>query len=580
VTVRAAPAGAIGALGLTVALAAATVVLAPSLSPAEVSLLVTEVLAFAGSGALVAARRPRLPAGWLLLAVGLVWTVVAALDAYVRVHPSPLPAWLLNWVWVPAFTALTLFLLTFPDGRWLGPAWRGAGWVAITGGVLLIVSRTLEPGSLTETPTIANPIGLDSWGLPLGLAEKVGNLATAGSGIAAALLLAVRYRRADPTTRRQLLWMALAGLVWVLVATVANALELFGVEGVDVGDVFIASFAAVPVAAAVAIGRYRLYDIDVIVGRTVVVGGVVAFITIVYLVVVIGIGTAVGRTTGSNLFLGVVATALVAVGVQPLRQRLVRVARGLLQPPVSRSEQEGLAIRTLGAFRVLRDGEPVPATAWQSRKARTLVKVLLARRGRATPREQLMEILWRNEESEVVSRRLSVALATARAVLDPEKRHPPDHVLAADQGSLRIDLAHVQVDVEAFLVTAGRGLAANRLGEAEAGPLLTRARDLYTGDFLEEDRYDDWAQPLREEARAALRSVLVALADRGDDAPGCYLRMLELDEFDEPAHLGLVRALDATGRRGEAQRRYRHYVERMAHIQAPAQPYPARLNLT
>ena len=79
------------------------------------------VLGFAGSGALIAGRRPRLPAGWLLLTIGLVWTVVGALDAYVRVHPSAWPAWVLNWIGVPAFTALALFLLTFPDGRWPGP---------------------------------------------------------------------------------------------------------------------------------------------------------------------------------------------------------------------------------------------------------------------------------------------------------------------------------------------------------------------------------------------------------------------------------------------------------------------------
>ena len=270
-----------------------------------------------------------------------------------------------------------------------------------------------------------------------------------------------------------------------------------------------------------------------------------------------------------------VATALVAVGVQPLHQRLLRVARGLLQPPVTTREESGLSIRTLGAFRVLRDGDPVPATAWQSRKARTLLKVLLARRGRATPREQLMEILWPDEDSDVVSRRLSVALATARAVLDPDKRHPPDHVIAADQGSLRVELAHVQVDVETFLAASARGLTAHRLGQPEADPQLAAARDLYTGDFLEEDRFDDWAQPLRGEARAVLRSVLVALADRGSDAEGCYLRMLELDEYDEPAHLGLVRLLEAQGRRGESHQRYRSYVERMAHIQTPAQPYPA-----
>jgi hypothetical protein len=117
---------ALGALGLTVALAAVAVVLAPPQAWAAV--FVSEVLAFAGSGALVAWRRPRLPAGWLLLAVGLLWTVVGALDAYVHRHPDPAPAWVLNWVWVPAFTALALFLLTFPTAR-VGPrratCWRG-----------------------------------------------------------------------------------------------------------------------------------------------------------------------------------------------------------------------------------------------------------------------------------------------------------------------------------------------------------------------------------------------------------------------------------------------------------------------
>jgi hypothetical protein len=142
------------------------------------------------------------------------------------------------------------------------------------------------------------------------------------------------------------------------------------VTGVDVGDSSHASFAAVPVAAAVAIGRYRLHDIDVIIDRTVVIGGLAAFITLP--------GRRHRDRHGrradhrSNVFLGVVATALVTVGVQPLHQRLLRVARALLQPPVTAREESGLAIRTLGAFRVLRDGAPVPPTAWQSRKARTL----------------------------------------------------------------------------------------------------------------------------------------------------------------------------------------------------------------
>lgn len=161
----------------------------------------------------------------------------------------------------------------------------------------------------------------------------------------------------------------------------------------------LASLAVIPVGAAIAVLRYRLYEIDLVIDTAIVLGGLLGFITAVYLAVVIGIGTAVGRSTGSNIVLAVVATALVAAAFQPVGARLQRLARRLVYgKPSDAEEQAGVAVRCLGAFRVTRAGEPVPVAAWQSKKARTLLKVLLARRGRSTTRDHL-EILWPGEPS-------------------------------------------------------------------------------------------------------------------------------------------------------------------------------------
>src|SRR6266508_536118 len=246
------------------------------------------------------------------------------------------------------------------------------------------------------------------------------------------------------------------------------------------------------------------------------------------------------------------------------------------------SPQPSLGINRLGAFRVLRAGQPVPVAAWQSKKARTLLKILVARRGRATTRDYLMEVLWPEEPVEVVIRRLSVALATARAVLDPDKRHPPDHFIVADKDALRLLLENLPVDVERFLALADEGLACHREGRLDAARAALQAADaLYAGDFLEEDRYQDWAGALRAEARAVYISVARALGEAAvsggdhDAAVRCYLKILAKDTFDEEAHLGLVAILQREGRHGEARRQYRAYTARMVELQVPAAPFPS-----
>ncbi len=264
-----------------------------------------------------------------------------------------------------------------------------------------------------------------------------------------------------------------------------------------------------------------------------------------------------------------------------LRELGARGYRAALSSLLPRDAGLPLVVQALGRFRVLRGGEPIPLTAWQSRKARDLLKILVARRGRPTPRDFLMEAMWPEQSPERLGNRLSVLLSTVRTVLDPEKRFDADHFIAADRSSLWIQSENLAVDVERFLLAASEALAALREGSPEATAKLAAAEAAYSGDFLEEDAYEDWAVGLREEARVAYTEVARALAedasDRGDAdaATRYYLRVLERDPYDEPAHLGLIAALDAAGRHGEARRRFRAYCQRMESIGIESASFPA-----
>jgi ATP/maltotriose-dependent transcriptional regulator MalT/DNA-binding SARP family transcriptional activator len=248
---------------------------------------------------------------------------------------------------------------------------------------------------------------------------------------------------------------------------------------------------------------------------------------------------------------------------------------------LDRAKRAPLEIGALGRFRVLRDGEPIPATAWQSKKARDLLKILVSRRGRPTTRETLFELLWPDEDPEPLANRLSVALATARSVLDPQKRFAADWFVGGDKQAIWLELDHTEVDVEQFLGSAGEGLRLVRLAATDdARAALEAAEARYAGEFLEEDPYEDWAVGLREEAQAAYIAVTRLLADgaaAAGDADGAtryYLRILERDAYDEAAHVGHVRALLAAGRHGEARRRYGIYAEKMEEMGVEAAPFP------
>jgi ATP/maltotriose-dependent transcriptional regulator MalT len=244
---------------------------------------------------------------------------------------------------------------------------------------------------------------------------------------------------------------------------------------------------------------------------------------------------------------------------------------GLLAP--DRGGEREVAIVALGRFAVVRAGESVPLAAWQSRKARDLLKLLVARRGRPITREAAAEVMWPEEDPEPLGNRLSVALSIIRKVLDPGRRHRPDHYVIADAQTIALRTDRCDVDLNEFLRVAERATDLMAKGErAAAEAPLRRARQLYAGDFLEEDLYEEWAVEAREEARSRLLTILRLLArlaaDRGDDeSAGQYLgQLLERDPYDEGAWLALIAGQLRLRRHGEARRRYAAYARRMAEL--------------
>ncbi len=264
--------------------------------------------------------------------------------------------------------------------------------------------------------------------------------------------------------------------------------------------------------------------------------------------------------------------------VEQLREELAR--RGA-QPEFgvaslvlgARKRQSTVAITTLGRFAVSRSGAAIAPAEWQSRKARDLLKLLATRRGHSITRDAAAEALWPNEDAGPLSNRLSVALSTLRKVLDPQRSHPADHFIAADSRSLALRTDRVRLDVIGFLDAAKAGVAlASDAAWPAAESELRRAESLYTGEFLEEDAYEDWAVDCREEARAQVQEITRLLAraasSRDDDEEAVrYLRrLLERDPYDGDGWTALMGALLRLRRYGEARRQHTVYARRMREL--------------
>ena len=229
-----------------------------------------------------------------------------------------------------------------------------------------------------------------------------------------------------------------------------------------------------------------------------------------------------------------------------------------------RRDADTVEVRVLGRFEVVVGGRDVPLPAWRSRQARTLLKILVARRGRAIGRAELCELFWPHDEPRRTAHRLSVLLSAVRAVLDPSRRWPVDRYVRADLTGVRVDLTRVVVDAERLLADVPRAERLARDGDpARARELLAEVAAAYQGDAFADEPYEDWADGLREQTRSVWLRALRELArlhrrdGAADRAATTLVRLLDADSYDEWAHHTLVATLIDAGRHGEARGRSR-----------------------
>ncbi len=352
-------------------------------------------------GAVIALRRPNNPVGWLcicgsgVLALGSLSSLVGSVLSEAH-HGFGSYILLLSALWnAPGGNVGVLFsimLLVFPNGHLLSPKLRWLMYailgVGLSGLVLSVINPT--PGELGIVSSSQPGVGAPSSVLAIpGSAPLVNTLSTLWNVLSnlfsAAVIVAVflRLRGADSDTRHQIKWVASAALFLVATILLTNLLPstVFTNPGplVGTGVALLVSVAVlgVPTAIGVAVLKYRLYDIDLIISRTIVYGALAVFITAVYVGIAVGVGALVGGGGKPNLVLSILATAIVAIGFQPVRERMQRVANRLVYgrratPYEVLSEFSGRVAETYAAddvlprmARVLQEGTGADsATVW------------------------------------------------------------------------------------------------------------------------------------------------------------------------------------------------------------------------
>jgi hypothetical protein len=285
-------------------------------------------------GGLLATRRPDNVIGALLLVTGLLSAVSFAADYYVRLDDllgrGPLPfvvpfAWVGGWIFVPAIGLMVVYLpLLFPTGHLASPRWRILAGAVIVGLTIGSIQTATAPGPMNNVSWMENPIHVPDpllgWIQTIGM---VSALIAPPSFLIAVGGVLNRFRASRGAERQQLKWFLF------VVAIAASALGLSIAFSGPVADaawaVGLVAMACLPLAIGIAILRYRLYEIDRIVSRTVSYGAVTALLVAVFAAVNLGLGTLLASAAQANTLAVAASTLAVFALFQPLRRRVQQV---------------------------------------------------------------------------------------------------------------------------------------------------------------------------------------------------------------------------------------------------------------
>jgi hypothetical protein len=295
------------------------------------------VVLYGTLGALIASRRPRNPIGWIFCAMAAALGLLSAAYGYAdyalyatddTLPGAELSAWLTNWLFMaPVFIAPCLLFLLFPDGRPASPQWRPVVWVVAVVAGIAIFATALAPGRLDAHPAVGNPLGLGgSFGEVARVAKEVTEVLAILVFLVSLASVVVRLRRSRGRERLQVKWVAYAA---VLTATSFATSFLVGLlpRSQTAADTFflvgVVGFTSIPVAAGIAILRYRLYEIDFLINRTLVYGSLTVVLVAVYAGSIVILQGFLRALTGQESQLAIVASTLaVAALFTPLRRRV------------------------------------------------------------------------------------------------------------------------------------------------------------------------------------------------------------------------------------------------------------------
>jgi hypothetical protein len=303
-----------------------------------VAIFLTQIVSFSAVGALIASQRPENPIGWLFLAAALFYGIQIPGEEYavyaLLTNPGSLPlgaelAWLTDWIWAPGFGLILVFLpLLFPDGHPPSRRWRTVAWLGglSIGLICVLTSIVLWP---ERGPTLLQLGGyageVEAWrSAVLDWVLRLGGPMLLLAGLGAVISLVVRFRRARGDVRQQIKWFASAAaltVVWLFVFQQSTR----GLPEAIVALSGLLVIASIPVATGIAILRYRLYDIDLIINRTLVYGSLTLMLALIYFGGVATTQAIFGALTGQeeqSQLAVVVSTLVIAALFMPLRRRI------------------------------------------------------------------------------------------------------------------------------------------------------------------------------------------------------------------------------------------------------------------
>jgi hypothetical protein len=309
---------------------------------------------FSTVGAVVASRRPNHPVGWLFCIVGFVggirhlgaeYAIYSLLVSHGSLPGGAAAAWVSSWMWVPHVGLMVFLGLLFPNGLLPTPRWRPFAWFVVVAIVVGSVALALSPGSLSGLGSIQNPFGIEGMGR---VVDQAHALVWALVLVAAASLL-LRLRHAKGLERQQIKWLAFAGAVAAIGGPITYVggpavMSMLWVQRVGLA-LIVVGFAGVPIAMSIAILKYRLYDIDILINRTLVYGTLTAILAVLYFGAIVLLQGLLVALTGQESTLAVVAsTLLIAALFNPLRRRI----QGFIDRRFYRRKYD--AAKTLEAF--------------------------------------------------------------------------------------------------------------------------------------------------------------------------------------------------------------------------------------